>query len=166
MAAPEPPSRPQPAHEPALALLARPGAPEPEPVTGASYAALKVQRSISEGRMDPGRPKPPATSGSTVLVGLLLVLGAFVLYWLSNLPPHWNFYNHFVWQADAFLHGRAWIPFPVPASAELPGNAYFQDLYPITTPDGGPAGRVLIPFPPLPALVLVPFVALAGLCPC
>ena len=44
-------------------------------------------------------------------MGLLIALGAMGVYALSN-PEHYNQYNHFVWQADAFLHGRAWIPFP------------------------------------------------------
>ena len=43
------------------------------------------------------------------------------LYAVSN-PDHFNVYNHFVWQADAFLNGRAWIPYPVPPSADLPAN--------------------------------------------
>ena len=96
------------------------------------------------------------------LVGLGLVLAAFALYWVSN-PEHYNFYNHFVWQADAYLHGRAWFPYPVLAGGDLPENWYLQDVYPLTLPDGTPDGRVLLPFPPLPAIVLLPFVALWGL---
>jgi hypothetical protein len=97
----------------------------------------------------------------TVAVGALLALAAFVVFWVSN-PQHWNFYTHFVWQADAFLHGRAWFPYPVPDGAALPRNDYFQDVYPIPA-DGQPYGRALLPFPPLPAIVLLPFVAAFGL---
>ena len=43
----------------------------------------------------------------------------------------------------------------------LLGNALFQDVLPIPTTDGVP--RALLPFPPLPAVVLLPFVALWGL---
>jgi hypothetical protein len=90
------------------------------------------------------------------------VLGAFALYWATN-PVHWNVYNHFVWQADAFLHGRAWFPYPVYAGGDLPENWYLQDVYPLALADGSPAGRALLPFPPLPAIVLLPLVAVAGL---
>ena len=41
------------------------------------------------------------------------------------------------------------------------GNAYFQDVLPVATTDG--VARGLLPFPPLPAVVLLPFVALWGL---
>jgi hypothetical protein len=64
-------------------------------------------------------------------------------------------YDHFVWQASAFLEGQAAIRYPAP------GNEYFQDVLPIGTVDGVPRG--LIPFPPLPALILLPFVAARGL---
>ena len=81
------------------------------------------------------------------------ILG-IVVYVLSN-PARQNIYNHFVWQADAYLQGHAWIPWPV-ISGDVQ-NGYFQDVY----PDG--PGRALIPFPPLPAILLLPFVAAFGL---
>jgi len=121
-----------------------------------------VTRSISEGRAEPGAPANAHGRWTALVAGLVFVLGAFALYHLSN-PERLNLYNHFVWQADAFLAGRVWIPFPVEASASLPGNAYFNDVYPLLDESGSPTGRVLIPFPPLPALVLLPFVAFAGL---
>lgn len=96
------------------------------------------------------------------LVGLGLVLLAALLYWSSN-PDHFNSYNHFVWQADAYLHGRVWFPYPVPDGGDIPPNWWLQDVYPLTLPDGTPDGRVLLPFPPLPAIVLLPFVAIWGL---
>jgi hypothetical protein len=92
----------------------------------------------------------------------VLALSALGLYWLSN-PVHWNTYNHFVWQADAFLHGRAWFPFPVTAGSDLRQNDYFNDVYPLLDAGGATTGRALVPFPPLPALVLLPFVAIWGL---
>jgi hypothetical protein len=86
---------------------------------------------------------------SVFVVGTILTLSAILLYVLSNQERH-NYYVHFVWQADAFLRGHYAIPYPVP------GNENFQDVYPISTTEA------LLPFPPLPALVLLPFVALYG----
>ncbi|MFI5291247.1 MAG: hypothetical protein ACHQ02_00105 [Candidatus Limnocylindrales bacterium] len=82
-----------------------------------------------------------------------VVLG-IVVYIVSN-PSRQNFYNHFVWQADAFLQGRAWIPWPLTDGQFQ--NGYFQDVFPIGD------GRGLLPFPPLPAIALLPFVAAFGL---
>ena len=89
----------------------------------------------------------------SVLVGGALVAVALAAYWL---PGSVRIYNHFVWQAAAFLDGRVAIPWPVP------GNN-FQDFFPLTDAAGRPTGFGLLPFPPLPALVLMPFVALWGL---
>jgi hypothetical protein len=125
-----------------------------------------VPPSIAEGPADtpapPSRSIPVPRRPATVLVGVLLVLLGFLLYAVSN-PVHWNTYNHFVWQADAFLHGRAWFIFPIPAGGDLPQNDYLRDVYPLRSPTGTPDGRALLPFPPLPALVLLPFVAVWGL---
>jgi len=121
-----------------------------------------VPPSIAEG---PARTPPPEAAARRPLgwvVGVGLVLGALALYAASN-PVHDNPYIHFVWQADAFLHGRAWFPYPVYPGGELPQNWYLQDVYPLIAPDGSFDGRVLLPFPPLPALVLLPFVAAWGL---
>jgi len=96
------------------------------------------------------------------LIGIGLMVLAAAIYWVAN-PDHFNFYNHFVWQADAYLHGRVWFPYPVPDGGDIPANWWFQDVYPLTLPDGTPDGRVLLPFPPLPAIVLLPFVAVWGL---
>jgi hypothetical protein len=74
-----------------------------------------------------------------------------------------RFYNHFVWQAMAFLDGRVAIDFPVPASPDSPGNAWMQDILPVRDANGQLTGQGLIPFPPLPAIVLLPFVAVFGL---
>jgi hypothetical protein len=95
-------------------------------------------------------------------VGLLIALGALFVYTVSN-PAHFNQYNHFVWQADAFLDGRVWIPYPVTGTTTTPGNEFLQDVFPLDDDSGEFTGRVLIPFPPLPALVLLPFVAVFGL---
>ena len=92
--------------------------------------------------------------------GHLRSLGALVLYAWSD-PVHYNQYNHFVWQAAAFLEGQAAIRYPVfPADGSF-GNAYFQDVLPVVATDGVPRG--MLPFPPLPAVLLLPFVAAFGL---
>ncbi len=130
-----------------------------------------MDRSIAEGPLT-----APVVSGSrerlmAIGVGLLLAAAAFAVYWVSH-PERYNQYIHFVWQADAFLHGRAWIPYPIQdgvnqvtgvAYPGVPDNAYYQDVYPLKDAAGQDIGRVLLPFPPLPALVLMPFVALYGL---
>jgi hypothetical protein len=84
---------------------------------------------------------------------------ALVVYVVSN-PLRSNLYNHFVWQADAFLHGRFAIPWPVyEGTGTQFGNYFFQDVMPL--PDM--PGYGLIPYPPLPAFLVLPLVALFGM---
>jgi len=104
----------------------------------------------------------PPSSRATVWTGLLIFAVILAIYIVSNFDRV-NFYNHFVWQASAWLEGQAGIRFPVTATATSPGNDYFQDVQPILDAAGDATGRGLIPFPPLPAVVLLPFVALFGL---
>jgi hypothetical protein len=119
-----------------------------------------------DGRVAQGEARPRADSDtpwdgwlSPTAIGFALVLLAIVVYWSSGTV---RYYNHFVWQALAFLQGRAEIDFPVPATATSPGNAWFQDVLPLYDANGQPSGRALLPFPPLPAIVLLPLVAVAG----
>ena len=91
-----------------------------------------------------------------VWIAVAFVALAIAVYVLSN-PARQDFYDHFVWQADAWLDGRAAIPFPYDDG--LHDNAYFQDVYPLADQPG----FALLPFPPLPAVVLLPFVWLYGL---
>ncbi|HYL41085.1 MAG TPA: hypothetical protein VET90_07235, partial [Candidatus Binatus sp.] len=105
-------------------------------------------------RLSEGLGRLPPWAVGAGLLGL-----ALLVYWL---PGSERFYNHFVWQADAFLHGRAVIEWPVQPFDDNPGNAYFQDVYPVRDAAGRAVGA-LLPFPPLPAVVLMPFVALWGL---
>ena len=96
-----------------------------------------------------------------LVVGLGLVLLAGLVYW-SSAPD--RYYNHFVWQALAFLDGRAAIDYPVEGPiGGTPGNAFFQDVLPVKGPHGEATGRGLLPFPPLPAIVLMPLVAIWGI---
>jgi hypothetical protein len=89
---------------------------------------------------------------------LLLATAALGVYLTTHVA---RFYDHFVWQAAAFLEGQASIRYPVETTAQRIGNWFFQDVLPIGQVDG--VWRGLIPFPPLPAILLVPFVALFGL---
>jgi hypothetical protein len=121
-----------------------------------------VDRSIAEGSRGAPLDEHGAGRWASPVVGLLIVLAALVVYGASS-QVHWNTYDHFVWQADAFLHGRAWFAYPVQGVPGLPDNWYFQDVYPIAAPTADSLGHVLLPFPPLPAIVLLPFVAVWGL---
>mgnify|MGYP001815044585 CR=1 FL=1 len=112
-----------------------PAAAEPELAPGG-----RVEAAL--GRIDP------------VWVSVALFVAALVVYVGSN-PARPDFYDHFVWQADAFLQGRSEIAYPVTEGPYQ--NGHFQDVLPT-----GP-GRGQIPFPPLPAIVLLPFVAVFGL---
>ncbi len=119
------------------------------------------------------RPRPPATTRPTIgerfelalervdpaLIGLLFVVLALAVYYFSDQSRN-GLYNHFVWQADAFLHGRFAIAYPVTDGPFV--NSYFQDVMPLPGPPSGPS-YALLPFPPLPAVVLMPFVAVFGL---
>jgi hypothetical protein len=87
---------------------------------------------------------------------LALVLLALAVYVLSN-PLRSDLYNHFVWQADAFLHGRVAIPWPVVTGPF--GNVHFLDIMPLAQQPG----FGLMPYPPLPAILLLPLVAVWGL---
>jgi hypothetical protein len=121
-----------------------------------------VDRSVAQGSPnDPEAAAPRAVRLDRrldLVVGVLLVVVALGIYLATHTD---RFYNHFVWQASAYLEGQAAIRYPVASTADHLGNAFFQDVLPVTSSDGVPRG--LIPFPPLPALILVPFVAVWGL---
>jgi hypothetical protein len=121
-----------------------------------------VIRSVAQGSPnDPEAAAPRAVRLDRrldLVVGVLLVVVALGIYLATHTD---RFYNHFVWQASAFLEGQAAIRYPVSSTADSLGNAFFQDVLPVASSDGVPRG--LIPFPPLPALTLVPFVAMWGL---
>jgi hypothetical protein len=97
-----------------------------------------------------------------LVVGAGLMGLALAAYWL---PGSERFYNHFVWQAMAFLHGTAVIEWPVAGGYGTGfGNEWMQDVYPLRVLTGDPSSTgALLPFPPLPAIVLLPFVAVWGL---
>lgn len=119
-----------------------------------------MDRRVAQGRSPLASDAPPSSSlFVSIAVGCALVAIALVVYTLSH-PT--RFYNHFEWQAAAFLEGQAAIRYPVEATATSPGNAFFQDVLPVPTGADG-TERGLVPFPPLPAVLLVPFVWLWGL---
>jgi hypothetical protein len=128
-----------------------------------------VDRRVAQGR-PPDRPADRALEPDDrwarrrVALGGALAFGVLALFAYSvGDDGTQRIYNHFVWQAQAFLDGRTAIDYPVAAAGDLPGNDLFQDVMPLYDANGQPTGRGLIPFPPLPALVLSPFVALWGL---
>ncbi|MDP9483858.1 MAG: hypothetical protein M3P84_11640 [Chloroflexota bacterium] len=125
-----------------------------------------MERSIAQGpSSDAGAIRPPGTrpgTGATVAVGLAITALLLGIYVFSN-PHRDSYYNHFVWQAEAFLEGRAAIRYPVHDGPLGRGNDLFQDVVLTIGPHGEPSGYALLPFPPLPAVVLMPFVAIWGL---
>ena len=119
-----------------------------------------MDRSVAQGPgADPRDDLDPRLARRlALLAGVLLALAAAAIYLATRVDRD---YDHFVWQAAAFLEGQAAIRYPVAATATSAGNAWFQDVLPVVTADGVP--RALLPFPPLPAVVLLPFVAVFGL---
>jgi hypothetical protein len=121
-----------------------------------------VDRSVAQGGFwDPRTapwPEPRSARRLAIAGGLLLAVLSLAVYTATRVD---RYYDHFVWQAAAFLEGQAAIRYPVEGDIGGVSNWYFQDVLPIETSDGVPRG--LLPFPPLPAVALLPFVALWGL---
>ena len=92
----------------------------------------------------------------SIAIGIGLVLVALLVY---TAAQPFRIYDHFEWQAMAFLEGHAAIRYPVGTIEPCTGNACFNDVRPVRS-DDVPRGD--IPFPPLPAVLLLPFVALWG----
>lgn len=121
-----------------------------------------MNRSVAQGARAQPRttpwPDPRTAPWLAIAAGLFLAIAAFAIYSATRVD---RYYDHFVWQAAAYLEGQAAIRYPVEGIVGISGNAFFQDVLPVATSDGVPRG--LLPFPPLPAIVLLPFVALWGL---
>jgi len=83
-------------------------------------------------------------------VDLILFLGSLAAYAVSSdgLLAHQSLAPHFVYQADAFLHGQLALSVPRPPNLN---DWVLRD------------GRWYVSFPPFPALLMMPFVALFGL---
>jgi hypothetical protein len=88
---------------------------------------------------------PSRSHGISLLVGLGVAVVAFFAYWLTNRSFEAG-RGDFFYLADAFLHGCAWIDF-----APGPNDVIY-----------GAGGHVYVPFAPLPAIVLMPLVAITG----
>jgi hypothetical protein len=110
-----------------------------EPAVGPTEAEAEVE-SDHAGSRDASR--------SRLLWGIGLVLLVLAVYYFSQ-PNRTNLYLHFVLQAQSWMDGQTSIP--------TPG---YQDVMPILDSTGNPTERGIIPFPPLPAAVLLPFVAI------
>jgi hypothetical protein len=80
-----------------------------------------------------------------LVAGAVLTFLAFILYWLTG-PP--GAPDSFVYLADAFLQGRLSIPVDRP----------WLELIPV----GDGSGAQYSPFPPVPAVLLIPLVTLHG----
>ena len=81
-----------------------------------------MDRRVAQGRSPLRSPGFPSSSTFvSVVVGACLVAIALVVYSASH--PY-RFYNHFEWQAAAFLEGQAAIRYPVEATPTSPGNAF------------------------------------------
>src|SRR3954447_22598264 len=142
----------------ALSLPTQP--PEGDEVTRSIPTTFDRPRRMSAGRISIGERFESALERvDPAMIGLFFIVVALGIYYFSD-PARSGFYNHFVWQADAFLHGRFPIAYPVRAGPYT--NGYFQDVLPLNSDPGQPS-YALLPFPPLPAIVLMPFVALFGL---
>jgi hypothetical protein len=84
----------------------------------------------------------------TWLIVPLLFIAAFIVYWLTG-EGHATFYNYYVRLADAFLHGRLYL---------LTNPSWLNELIP------NPAGvGFYVVYPPLPAFIMTPLVAVFGL---
>src|SRR4029077_2656403 len=88
--------------------------------------AWKVDRSVAQGRpADPTAapsPDPDSARLMALAVGLGLAVAGLAVFLTTRTE---RFYDHFVWQAAAFLEGNAAIRYPVLGSASSIGNAYF-----------------------------------------
>jgi hypothetical protein len=137
-----------------------------------------VERSITQATPGTGVPASPAAEPADELSGgaarargeelrwtpfvwgIALIALCMLVYVGSN-PNRQNSYIHFVWQSQAWLDGETSIPTHVQGSgtSSAPGNSWYQDIQPILDAGGNDTDRGTIPFPPLPALILLPFVA-------
>jgi hypothetical protein len=95
--------------------------------------------------LDAKNPKRPWILALGVYVGVLIVYAAVAGGRLLAHTP----YNHFAHLADAWLHGRQSIISGGPAYAQ--GNDFA--VY---------GGKTYISFPPFPAVLMLPMVAMAG----
>jgi hypothetical protein len=81
-----------------------------------------------------------------VFVAFTFFILASLIYYATG-PGSPTPYNYFIWLADAFLHGRLGL---------TEASPYLGELIPV-------GGRFYVIYPPMPAIILMPFVAIWGL---
>jgi hypothetical protein len=84
-------------------------------------------------------------------VGIGLIVVSFFVFWLSNRSFSAGRAD-FMYLADAFLHGRVWVPVGLPPNAPRLG---VNDVIPVDD-------HLFVPFAPFPAVALMPLIALIG----
>ncbi|MEW6146063.1 MAG: hypothetical protein AB1598_13715 [Thermodesulfobacteriota bacterium] len=82
---------------------------------------------------------------SRLFAPLLFFIAGYVVYYLTQPRIH-DYFNYFSYLADAFLHGRLYLADP---------PIHFEELIVV-------GGKYYEIYPPMPAIVLMPFVALFG----
>lgn len=80
----------------------------------------------------------------TVQKLILIAVVSFVVFALSKGPPPGQ--DHYVWLANAFLHGKLGVS---------GGGTALQEIVPLN-------GNFYVVYPPMPAVLLMPFVAVFG----
>jgi hypothetical protein len=80
-----------------------------------------------------------------VFVAFTFFMLTFIIYFATG-PGIPTPYNYFTWLADAFLHGRLGL---------TKASHYLGELIPVN-------GRFYVIYPPMPAILLMPFVAIWG----
>ncbi|MCU0483145.1 MAG: hypothetical protein MUC54_02565 [Chloroflexi bacterium] len=114
---------------------------EPDRTEPAAAEQAAAERSTTVG----GTGRSFAARFDDTAVAALLFLAALLVYWLVKQGRPTGL-DYFVPLADAFLHGRTWLIDP-------PSN--LNELVPLD-------GHWYVVYPPLPAILLVPLVALFG----
>jgi hypothetical protein len=94
------------------------------------------------------QPHLPFKLNKIAVILIVLFIVAFVVYWATS-EGYATYYNYYVRLADAFLHGRLYL---------LQNPSWLNELIP--NPHG-PGWYVV--YPPLPAFLMAPFVAIWGL---
>jgi hypothetical protein len=89
---------------------------------------------------------PLGFNKKTAILLLALFLFAFAVYYITG-EGHASWYDYYVRLADAFLHGRLYL---------LDNPSWLNELIPSA------AGYYVV-YPPFPAVLMVPFVAIFGL---
>ena len=93
-------------------------------------------------------PKLAVKPNKTVLIIIILFIAAFAVYAVTSIGYPTN-YNYYVRLSDAFLHGRLYV---------VDNPNWLNELIPNSN---GPGWYVV--YPPLPAFLMMPFVAIWGL---